>query len=170
MGAPPTQQPSANSASSTGHLFGQQSQGTAPFLPQQQQQQQQQQQVTSLPSGNPSYSQQQQPTSYSQQQQQSQPVTSYQVPSAYGGQAGYSATSNVAPPSAASYPQQQQQYQATPTAGATAYPQGYSTSRYPSAATPPQPAAPVSSQAYSIFGANKSVSGYGQQTYQPYPY
>ena len=190
VGAPPTQQPSVNSASSTGHLFGHQSQGTAPFLPQQQQQQ-----VASLPSHNPSFysRQQQQPTSYSQQQQQpmsysqqqqqatsysqQQPVSysqqpqsdaSYQMPSAYGGQTGYSATSNVAPPSAASYPQQQ--YQATPTAGATAYSQGYTSSRYPSTATPPQAAAPVSSQAYSIYGANKSVPGYGQQPYQQYQY
>ena len=52
MGALPTQQqqqhqPSANSSSSTGHLFGHQSQGTAPFLPQQQQQQ-----VASIPGDN----------------------------------------------------------------------------------------------------------------------
>lgn len=163
VGAPPTQQqqPSTNSTSTASHLFGHQSQGTAPFLPQQQQQ------IASVPTANPSlYSQQQQQSvSYSQQQPQSD--TSYQIPSAYGGQTGYSATANVAPPSAASYPQQQQ-YQATPTAGAT-YPQGYASSRYPSAATPPQAAAPVSSQAYSIYGANKSVSGYGQQPYQPYP-
>lgn len=156
MGAPPTQQQQQPSANSASHLFG--SQGTAPFLTQQQQQ-------ASVPSGNQSYySQQQPPASYSQQQQSDS--TSYQIPSAYGSQAGYSAASNVAPPpSVTSYPQQQ--YQATPT-GAT-YPQGYATSRYPTA-TPPQPA-PVSSQAYSMYGANKNVTGYGQQPYQPYqPY
>ena len=109
-----------------------------------------------------SYSQQQQ-----QQQQQPQTDTSYQMPSVYGGQTGYTATSNVALPSAASYPQQQ--YQATPTAGAATYPQGYASSRYPSSATPPQPAAPVSSQAYSVYGANKNLSAYGQP-YQPYQY
>ena len=171
VGAPPTQQqqqqPSANSSSSTSHLFGHQSQGTAPFLSQQQQQQ-----VAPLPSGNPSsYSQHQQPVSSYSQQQQPQSDASYQMPSAYGGQTGYSATSNVAQPSVASYPQQQQQqqYQATPTAGAAAYPQGYASGRYPSTATPPQPAAPVSSQGYPVYAANKNLSTYGQP-YQPYQY
>ena len=117
------------------------------------------------------YSRQPQQASYSQQQQSQQPQSdaSYQVPSAYGGQTGYSAALSTAPPSAvASYPQQQQ-YQATPSAGATAYSQRYASAGYPSTATPPQPAAPVSSQAYSMYG--KSAPGYShQQPYQPYQY
>ena len=124
VGAPPTQQqqPSANSASSTSHLFGHQSQGTA------------------------LYSNSNQHLILSPQSD-----TSYQMLSAYGGHAWYSTTSDVAPPPTASYPQQQ--YQATPTAAS--YSQGYASSRYPSTATPLQPAAPVSSQAYSIYGGTK---------------
>jgi len=36
-----------------------------------------------------------------------------------------------------------------------AYSQGYTSSRYPSAATPPQPAV-VSGQTYSMYGTNKA--------------